>query len=252
MINAQLTNLVIASLKAAGVTPPELTPTRPFPRPTKVSAEELIEAVIASKHDDPYQDPAVIAIASKHYVQSLGTLEQGHVQIELARRAAELNSNKDLILGRLQKAFKETAEQLVEDAAPIKQVDDPAAIDPRSSSREASLAAGNVIHGIRKLEAILKAWADLWLALGKASYGVERGKPFAFMNPNAEMWDQLRLNPTIWEAVHMGEPLTLADSPEHVSERFQAMIRNEQAAFDSLREAHHSKNGAALLKAFRG
>jgi hypothetical protein len=57
------------------------------------------------------------------------------------------------------------------------------------------------------------------------------------MNPTAQQWDHLRPNPTIWEAVRNGVPLTLADSPTHVSERFQAMINNEQAALDALQEA---------------
>lgn len=56
------------------------------------------------------------------------------------------------------------------------------------------------------------------------------------MNPNAQHWNHLRRNPTIWEAIRSGEPLTLADSPEHVSARYQAMLNNEQAALEAIQE----------------
>ena len=115
------------------------------------------------------------------------------------------------------------------------------------------MAATNAIQELMTLETIIKAWRDLWAALGRGNtYGVERGKPFTFMTPNAQRWDKLRRNPTIWEAVRNGVKLTLADSPAHVGQRYQAMINNEHAALDSRREDFHRKNGAAMLKAFTG
>ena len=249
MLNPQLTNVVIASLKAAGITPPELSPVRPFPKP-RATTEELINALANSKLEDPYQDPAVIAIASKHYVQSLGTLDQGHRQMELERRAAELDSHKDLIIEQLQEEFNKAAQELIQQAEPIKGVTDPATISPRSASHDFAVAATNVVHGIMKLESIIKAWSDLWAALG-VGQPRDMARPFIFMNPNARTWTELRLNPTIWEAIRHGEPLTLAGTPQHVNERYSAMWDNEQAALDEVQESFHRKNGAAMLKAFR-
>lgn len=90
------------------------------------------------------------------------------------------------------------------------------------------------------LENIIKAWSDLWTALGQNSYGVDRGKPFTFMNPNAQQWEHMRDNRTIWKAVRNGVPLTLANSPAHVSERYQAMINNEQTALQARQDAKHT------------
>ena len=47
MLNAQLTNTVIASLTAAGITPPELSPIRPFPAP-RAKVGELTEATVSN------------------------------------------------------------------------------------------------------------------------------------------------------------------------------------------------------------
>lgn len=251
MINPQLTNTVIASLKAAGITPPKLRPIQPFPMPV-TSTQELIEAVVSSDHEDPYTDPAVTAIASTLYIQSLGGLDQTHRQLEMERRARELESHKDDLLDQIRAAFEETAALLTQDAEPIKGVEDPLALNPNTSSHSLSTSATDVIQGLKSLEAILKAWRDLWGAIGGNGYGVDRGKPFTFMNPNAEKWEDLRRNPTIWEAIRNDEPLTLADSPEHVSQRYQAMINNEQASMDNLREDFHAKNGAAMLKSYQG
>ena len=239
MLNASLTNIVIASLKAAGITPPELTPIRPFPK-YRADVGELTERLLASEHEDPYEDPKIIATVSKLYVQSLGQLDQGHYQRERVRQAEDLHGHKDAMLEQLQDAFNKTAKSLIKHAEPLKRVEDPATINLRDADRATAMAASNVIHEIMALENIIKAWRDLWLALGSNSYGVERGKPYTFMNPNAGQWEDLRNNPTIWEAVRNGVALTLADSPEQVSERFQAMINNEQAARDAREEAKHT------------
>jgi len=234
LLNASLTNIVIASLKAAGITPPELTPIRPFPK-SRASIEDLTEVLIASEHEDPYEDPKALLIASQLYVQSLGRLDQGHYQRERERQAADLEQHKDIMFKQIQEAFNRTAKSLVKHAEPIKRVEDPAATD--NGDRATAEAALNVVQELVALERIIKAWRDLWAALGNKSYGVERGRPYTFMNPTAGQWEDLRSNPTIWEAVRKGVALTLADSPEHVSERFQAMINNEQAALEALRES---------------
>jgi hypothetical protein len=234
LLNSQLINIVIASLKAAGITPPELTPIRPFPK-GRASVEDLIEILLASEHENPYEDPRVIAVTAQLYIQSLGQLDQGHRQRELERQAADLEQHKDSMLEQLHEAFNRTAKNLIKHAEPIKRVEDPAATD--NGDRATAEAALNVVQELVALERIIKAWSDLWTALGTNSYGVERGKPYTFMNPTAAQWADLRPNPTIWEAVRHGVALTLADSPTHVSERFQAMINNEQAALDALRES---------------
>lgn len=236
MLNASLTNIVIASLKAAGITPPELTPIRPFPK-SRASIEDLIEVLIASECEDPYQDPKAVVIASQLYIQSLGQLDQGHHLRERERQAADLEQHKDTMFKQIQAAFNRTAKSLVKHAEPIKRVEDPAAIDPHTADLATAMAAANTLQDLKALENIIKAWRDLWLALGNNSYGVERGKPYTFMNPNAAQWEDLRSNPTVWEAVRNGVALTLADSPEQVSERFQAMINKEQAARDAQAEA---------------
>ena len=89
MLNANLTNLVIASLKAAGIKTPELTPIRPVPQP-RASMEDLTEILISSEYEDPYEDPKAVAVASQLYIKSLGRLDQGHRQRELERQAATL------------------------------------------------------------------------------------------------------------------------------------------------------------------
>ncbi|WP_024366176.1 hypothetical protein [Arthrobacter sp. TB 26] len=236
MLNANLTHIVIASLKAAGIKPPELTPIRPFPK-ARASVEDLTELLLTSDHEDPYEDPKVIAVASQLYIQSLDRLDQGHHQRELERQAADLHDHTDAMLEQIQDAFNKTAKRLTEYAEPIKRVEDPATIDPHTGNHATAMAATNTIQELKTLEKIIKAWRDLWAALGNNSCGVERGKPYTFMNPNAEQWEELRSNPTIWEAVRNGVPLTLADSPTQVSERFQAMINNEQAALAARAEA---------------
>lgn len=239
MLNPNLTNIVIASLKAAGITPPELTPIRPFPK-ARASMEDLTETLLASDHENPYEDPKVIAVTSQLYIQTLGQLDQGHYQRERERQAADLEAHADALLEQIQAAFKAAARKLVKDAQPLKRIEDLASIDTGNAPRDTAEAALSVMQGITALERIMKAWWDLWTALGKNSYGVERGKPYIFMNPTAQQWEDLRRNPTIWEAVRQGVALTLADSPEHVSERFQAMINNEQAARDARSEAKHT------------
>ena len=239
MLNANLTNLVIASLKAAGIKTPELTPIRPFPQP-RASMEDLTEILISSEYEDPYEDPKAVAVAAQLYIQSLGRLDQGHYQRERMRQAEALEQHTGAIFKQLQDAFNKTAKSLVEHAEPIKGAEHPATIDVRTADRGTAMAATNVIQELMALENIIKAWSELWAALGQSSYGVDRGKPYMFMNPNAEQWDYLRSNPTIWEAVRNGVPLTLADSPEQVSARFQAMINNEQAAVEALRESKRS------------
>lgn len=238
MLNEKLTNLVIASLKAAGITPPELSPIRPFPK-HRATLEELTERILASDHEDPYEDPKVVALVSKIYIQSISRLDQMHYQQELERRAAELESNKDAVFEQLQEAFNASAKRLMDHAEPIKGSPNPENINPRTSSRAVAMAAVNVTKEIMALEDIIKAWRDLWAALGNKFYGPDRGKPYIFMNPNAEEWDQLRRDPTIWEAARRGVTLTLADSPQHVSERYRTMISNEQAALEARRESKH-------------
>ncbi|BCW59584.1 hypothetical protein [Arthrobacter sp. StoSoilB20] len=239
MLNPNLTNVVIASLRAAGITPPELTPIRPFPK-SQATMEDLIEILLASEYEDPYQDPKAIALASQLYIQSLGHLDQGHYQRERQRQASDLEAHTDTLLRQLQEAFNKTAKSLTKHAEHIKGAEHPAIIDVRTADRGTAMAATNVIQELMALENIIKAWGDLWTALGENSYGVERGKPFTFMNPNAQQWEDLRRKPTIWEAVRSGIALTLADSPAHVSERFQAMINNEQAALEALWESKHT------------
>lgn len=238
MLNPHLTNVVIASLKAAGIKAPDLSPIRPFPQP-RATMEELTEVLISSEYENPYEDPKAVALAAQLYIKSLGRLDQGHYQRERERRAAELESHKDELLQQLQDAFNTTAKSLIKHAEPIKGVEHPASIDVRTDGRGPALAATNVLQELMALENIIKAWSDLWLALGNASYGVDRGKPFTFMIPNAQQWEHMRDNRTIWEAVRNGVPLTLADSPELVSARYQAMINNEQAALEARRESKH-------------
>lgn len=238
MLNPHLTNNVIASLKAAGIETPELTPIRPFPQP-RASMEELTEILIASEYENPYEDPKAVALSAQLYIQSLGRLDQGHHQRERERQAAELESHTDDLLQQLQDTFNNTAKSLIKHAAPIKGAEHPATIDARTADRHTAVAAVNTMQALTTLENIIKAWWDLWTALGQQSYGVERGKPYTFMNPDAQQWDYLRSNPTIWEAVRNGVPLTLADSPAHVSARYQAMINNEHAALEALRESKH-------------
>lgn len=238
MLNLNLTHMVIASLKAAGIKTPELSPIRPFPK-SRASIEDLTEILIASEYENPYEDPKAVTVASQLYIQSLGQLEQGHYQRERMRQAEALEQHTDAIFKQLQEAFNKTAKSLLAHAEPIKRVEDPAsATDPRTGTLATATAATNVIQDLMALENILKAWWDVWTALGQNSYGVERGKPYTFMNPNAEQWEDIRRNPTIWEAVRQGIELTLADSPAEVSERFQAMINNEQAALTARQEAN--------------
>ena len=116
-------------------------------------------------------------------------------------------------------------------------MEDPATIDTRTADRATAMAATNFIQELMYLETIIKAWPDLWTAVGQNSYGVERGKPHTFMNPNAQQWDDIRSNPTIREAVRNGIALNLADSPAQVSERFQAMINNGQPELDARQDA---------------
>lgn len=237
MLNANLTTMVIASLKAAGITTPELTPIRPFPK-SRASIEDLTEILIASEYEDPYEDPKAISIASQLYIQSLGMVDQGHRVREMERRAAELEGHKEALVQQLQEAFNSAAENLIENAGPVLGMEDPATLDVRTVDRGTALAATNTTQALTALENIIKAWSDLWLALGN-SYGRDRGKPYTFMNPDAREWDKLRNNPTVWEAVRNGVALTLADSPEHVSRRYQAMINNEQAATEARDDATH-------------
>ncbi len=236
MLNHNLITVVTASLKAAGITPPELTPLRPFPAP-QASVEDLVEILLSSKHKDPYEDPKAIAMVGKLYIQSLGRLDQIHRQHELHRQAAELEAHKDTLLQQLQVAFNTTTQGLLEHSEPIKRVEDPATIAGNAGNLDAAIAAANTVQDLKALEAIVKAWRDLWTALGNISYGPDRGKSFMFMTPDARQWEQLRGNPTIWEAVRNGVSLTLADSPEQVSERYQAMINNEQAAVQARQDA---------------
>lgn len=235
MLNLHLTNVVLASLKAAGIKAPELAPIRPFPQP-RASMEELTEVLISSEYENPYEDPKAVALSAQLYIKSLGRLDQGHYQREREWQAADLESHTDALLQQLQDAFTSTAKNLIKHAEPIKGAEHPATINLRDVDRGTALAATNVTKELMALEAIIKAWSDLWTALGNISYGVDRGKPYMFMNPNAQQWERMRDNRTIWEAVRNGVPLTLADSPEHVSERYQAMINNEQAALEALRE----------------
>lgn len=239
MLNLHLTNLVIASLKAAGIKAPDLPPIRPFPKP-RASMEELTEALISSEYENPYEDPKAVALSAQLYIQSLGRLDQGHYQRERERQAAELESHKDALLEQLQEAFNATAKSLLKHAEPIKGTEDPTAIDLRDVDRGTAIAATNVTKDLMALEAIIKAWTDLWTALGQNSYGVDRGKPYMFMNPNAQQWEYMRDNRTIWEAVRSGVPLSLADTPAQVSERYQAMINNEHAALQARQEAKHT------------
>ncbi|GAA4374118.1 hypothetical protein [Paeniglutamicibacter cryotolerans] len=238
MLNPQLVGIVINSLRAAGITPPELAPIRPFPK-IRADTAELPELIVSSEYEDPYADPKVIAVVSKLYIQSIGQLDQTHYLNELRRQAAELESHTKTILEQLQNAFNATANALVADADPIKGVEDPATIDQRTARRDTATSALNVTQGITTLENLIKAWRDLWGAIGSNSYGNNAGMPFTFMNPNAQQWEELRHKPTIWEAVRAGEPLTLADSPEHVGKRYQSMLHNEQVALHALRESKH-------------
>ncbi|ERI35228.1 hypothetical protein M707_22845 [Arthrobacter sp. AK-YN10] len=223
MLNANLINVVTASLRDAGITSPELSPIRAFPKPT-AKVEDLTELLLTSDLEDPYQDPRVIALGAQLYIQSLSHLDQGHHQRERQRQAAELEARAPELFKKIQAAFDTAAKKLVKDAEPLKGVEEPSAINGGNSGRATAEAAINVTQGLAALERTIKAWWDLWLALGNTSYGVERGKPFTFMNPNVQQWDSIRRNPTIWEAVRAGIDLTLAERPEQVSERFQAML----------------------------
>lgn len=236
MLNPHLTNNVIASLKAAGIETPELTPIRPFPQP-QASMEELTEILIGSEYENPYEDPKAVALSAQLYIKSMGRLDQGHYQRERERQAADLESHTGDLLQQLQEAFTNTAKSLIKYAEPIKGAEHPATIDARTADRHTAIAAVNTMQALTALENIVKAWSDLWAALGRSSYGVDRGMPYMFMNPDAQQWEHMRNNRTIWEAVRQGVPLTLADSPAHVSERYQAMINNEHSALQARREA---------------
>lgn len=249
MLNPLLTKNVVASLEAAGITPPKLPAPRQLPLP-RTSVDELTDLVLASTHEDPYEDPKVVATASKLYLQSMVHLNAGNDQRELMRQAKALEAHKDTILEQIQEAFTVAAAKLQETAEPLKNYPDPNTIDPAGSSRQLSEAAASVGHDLLALERVIKAWKDLWAALG-VSQPRDIARPFIFMNPNAQTWTGIQLNPTIWEAVRHGEPLTLAETPQHANERHQAMWDNEEAARDGIKAAFHRKNGAALVEAYR-
>lgn len=250
MLNPSLTRNVIASLQSAGITPPKLPSIRQLPKPSG-TVEELTELVLASKHENPYEDPRVVACAAQLYLSGLSHLTQGHHHREQVRQAEALEAHKDSLLEQIREAFDTAAANLQASAESVKGITDPSTIDPRTSSRQASAAAANVAHDIMTLERIIKAWSDLWAALG-ASTPRDVARPFIFINPNAQTWtDGLNRNPTIWEAVRNGEPLTLADTPRQANDRYSAMWDNKQAALDEVQESFHRKNGAAMLKAFR-
>ena len=238
MLNPNLTNILITSPHAAGTPPPALDPIRPFPK-SRTTTTDLVNALANSKSKDPYEDPEVIKLGAKLYIQSLGQLDQAHYHRELERRAAELETHKDAILEQLQEAFDETAGDLVKNAAPIKGVKDPATIDPRTTNRATATAAMDTIQGLMALENIIKAWHDVWMALGNGAYGNSRGLPYTYMTPNAEQWEQIKDNPTIWEAVHNGIELTLADTPERVGNRYQGMLRKIETDYKAARANKH-------------
>ena len=72
-----------------------------------------------------------------------------------------------------------------------------------------------------------------------------------FMNANMEQWRTIRLDPNIWNAVRNGIKLTLADSPKHVGERYQATLHSEQFAYDEASDKLQDAQGAKMVNAYR-
>ena len=250
MFNAQLISTTIATLKAAGITPPKLGPIRTLP-PIEFTPNDLTEAILASDHDDPYEDPKVTALAAKFYLQSLTHYTQGFRQTELTRQAAEFEKQAERIFKEIHKAFNETAQRLVEEAQPIITTENPFSIDLRSAPQNIAVAAAITAQNIMSLEKIIKAWQDMWKALGRNDTR-DVARPLVFINPSLGKWEEtLRRNPTIWEAVRTGEPLTLAETPLQVNERYASMWDNERAARAADKEAADRKYGAALVEAYR-
>lgn len=157
MLNPHLTDLVTSSMKAAGITPPTLSPIRPFPKP-RASLDDIYDTILDCEHEDPYEDPKLASLMAQIHMQSMN-LDRGHRQRELARRATELESHVDALLEQLQKAFNTTARKLVKDSERIR-ADNPSNIDLRTAQPAEALAAINVIQGTNALKSIIKAWSD--------------------------------------------------------------------------------------------
>lgn len=175
----------------------------------QATADDVLTAILASKQDNPYADPHVIAVIAECQAQELGTLSNLYSAMQVEANADEARAQHKSLDTKLRALFAEHAATIETAAQTLGTVKDPARIDLNRAPTHRARAAVDLMPALAALDKTTAAWR----ALHNFKHPLvldPRAKLFVYTNPTADQWETLREDPSPWEAARHGIALDLA------------------------------------------
>lgn len=234
-------------LTKLGIPFPELPEFTPLPA-TKVSEQDVIDALRTSTHEDPNQDPEVQRLFTALQVGKYATL--GHLERQNADRArfTALVRHREALKKTVSGLFDEAAATIAEHAPTVATIENLGAVDIGTDTREIVIAAVTITEALATANHAHHAW---WIVenLGRNHQQAPGPEYLGWSDPTVDEAARIESNGSysMWNTARAGVALRLPQDMSDRDRRWRDLVSaREERRADQERERPRRKTSVVV------
>lgn len=230
-------NIILSTLKEAGIETPALPPRKNLPT-GKTTTADVVEAIRASKTADPYTDPKVQKLYIATQMQNAGGLHSTNQEAQAKEQRRVLLDAKPRFKTELAERFNHAAQTIMDRAELLGNFENLDEIRLNTDGAAKVHAAIEVQVAIAEMKKILGARQKIEFIDGRGSDHGGDTAIFEYANPTVEQRERINAlgGETIWNTARAGVELSMVGSSREMGERVIAS-QNEHRRVQNVRDA---------------